>query len=77
MEVGCAVSRARDIAWCALRETEVSKGAVRTETAIVSVVWLVVSEMSVLVLQYRGIDEVGTSALARKLPWLAGASRDH
>ena len=55
MEVGCAVSQARGIAFCAFRKTRISEGAVRTETAIVSAVWLVVSgdEGSLLVSRDR------------------------
>jgi hypothetical protein len=37
------VSRARGIAGCAYSKTRVSEGTVRTVTAIVSAVWLVVS----------------------------------
>ena len=43
MQVGCAVSRSRGIACCAFCKTTVLQGAVRTVTAIVSAVWLVVS----------------------------------
>ena len=76
MEVGCAVSRAWGIACCAFRKTKGSEGAVRTETAIVSVVWLVVSGNGGVIACYRGIDEVPNQRAFPKLEAHPSVSRD-
>ena len=55
MEVGCAVSRAKGIAFCAFSKTKVSEGDVRTETAIVSAVWVVVSVDGGVMLAIEGL----------------------